>query len=157
MADQSKLLSKLKHPKSGVRYDACEELRVATTLTQEATQALHLAANDPDAVVADAAQRALAAHASPVPQSSFGEPAVGALAARATAPAEGSWFVPFLGYGALAALPIPCLGWLWLILSIVAAVKLGWAKGAMGLGMFVGTALVLRLVLGVLIAAISGG
>jgi hypothetical protein len=143
MANQSKLLSKLEHPKSGVRYDACEELRVATTLTQDATQALDLAANDSDALVADAAQRALAAHVSPTPQTPFGEPAAGALTTRASAIAEGSWFVPFLGYGTLAALPVPFLGWLWLILSVVAAAKLGWARGAMGLGMFVGTAILL--------------
>jgi len=67
-----------------------------------------------------------------------------------------SWTFPFIGYGALAGLPIPCLGWVWLILSIVAANKLGWKRGALGMVLFLVAAVVVRLFVGFLITAGQG-
>ena len=60
MTDIEKLISMLQSPKSSTRYEACEYLRVAPALTPEAIIALQNAINDPDASVAEAAQRALA-------------------------------------------------------------------------------------------------
>lgn len=44
------------------RFEACEELRVAPSITDEALDALRELRNDPNDDVADAAQRALAMH-----------------------------------------------------------------------------------------------
>ena len=44
------------------RYEACEELRVAESIPDEAISALHETTNDNNPDVADAAQRALAMH-----------------------------------------------------------------------------------------------
>src|SRR3990172_8479132 len=44
------------------RYEACEELRVADSLSPQAVEALRRATAEPDAEVADAARRALAIH-----------------------------------------------------------------------------------------------
>jgi hypothetical protein len=75
---------------------------------------------------------------------------------KLTTPDQKSWTLPFLGYGALAGLPIPCIGWLWLILGISAASKLGWAKGLMGIGIFFGTAIITRVVLMLILSGFSG-
>ena len=53
------LISRLQSPKAGTRYEACEHLRIAPAITPEAIRALQNALNDPDASVAEAAQRAL--------------------------------------------------------------------------------------------------
>jgi Flp pilus assembly protein TadB len=53
---------------STTRYDACEELRVTSSLPPEAIVALEAAAKDPSLIVADAAQRALAVHRPGAPQ-----------------------------------------------------------------------------------------
>jgi hypothetical protein len=63
--DVSKLLAKLKHKRASVRYEACEELRVSSSLPANAIQALEAAAQDPDADVAKAARNALAIHPAP--------------------------------------------------------------------------------------------
>jgi hypothetical protein len=76
-------LERLKSPNKDTRYEACEELRVAESIPQEAFTALELAANDEDALVADAARRALLIHRLPP---SRGREAVGGLAA--VTPAE---------------------------------------------------------------------
>jgi len=55
-----KLINMLQSPKSSTRYEACEHLRVAPVITSEAIIALQNALKDPDASVAEAAQRALA-------------------------------------------------------------------------------------------------
>jgi hypothetical protein len=52
----------LESPKSSVRYDACEELRVASSLPDRAVASLQKTLGDPDQLVADAAMRALALH-----------------------------------------------------------------------------------------------
>ena len=65
--DFQKLITNLTSHRAGTRYDACEELRVAPAIPQEAMSALRAAANDPDPGVADAARRALAAHSPPPP------------------------------------------------------------------------------------------
>jgi len=62
MADISKLIIKLDNPYWNKRYDACEELRVAEKLPEEALIALQKVTNDPVPLVAKAAQRALLAH-----------------------------------------------------------------------------------------------
>jgi hypothetical protein len=62
MTDFAKVLTMLQNPRANSRYDACEELRVAETITPDAAAALKLALADPDPSVAEAAQRALEAH-----------------------------------------------------------------------------------------------
>jgi hypothetical protein len=61
MTDLDKYLNMLKSPKVSVRYDACEELRVATESSPEAILALEDATKDKDEFVAERAQKALAA------------------------------------------------------------------------------------------------
>jgi hypothetical protein len=63
MSDIPDLIKKLQSNNSNERYDACEQLRVTQSLTQEAIEALRSAANDKNADVADAARRALGLHA----------------------------------------------------------------------------------------------
>ena len=64
MSDIQRLIELLKSDNPNKRYDACEELRVSQPpLPQEAIDALRAAAMDPNADVADAAQRALSLHA----------------------------------------------------------------------------------------------
>ena len=64
MSDIQALIELLKSDDPNKRYDACEELKVRRhPLPQEAMDALHTAAHDPNPEVADAAQRALAIHA----------------------------------------------------------------------------------------------
>jgi len=65
MADFAKLVADLKSKRPSTRYDACEELRVAPEVSDEATIALRTATSDPDPAVAEAAGRALAIHTSP--------------------------------------------------------------------------------------------
>jgi hypothetical protein len=57
------LIDKLRSSDSDTRYQACEELRVEVSLPAQALAALRRATHDPNAEVADAASRALAAHA----------------------------------------------------------------------------------------------
>jgi len=68
MAEMNEYIEKqingLQNPKISTRYDACESLRVATTIPPEAIKALQNAINDPNAEVADAANRALSIHLS---------------------------------------------------------------------------------------------
>jgi hypothetical protein len=61
MTDLDKYLSMLKSPKADTRYDACEELRVATESSPEVILALEEAAQDEDESVAERARSALAA------------------------------------------------------------------------------------------------
>jgi hypothetical protein len=56
------LISKVQSPKSAARYEACEDLRVAKTLSVDANRALQTALYDPDPSVAEAAKRALEGH-----------------------------------------------------------------------------------------------
>ena len=56
------LISKLQSPKAAARYEACEDLRVAKTLSVDANRALQTALYDPDPSVAEAAKRALEGH-----------------------------------------------------------------------------------------------
>jgi hypothetical protein len=56
------LIRMLQSPNSNTRYEACEYLRVAPSITPEALEALKNAINDPDASVAEAAQQALNLH-----------------------------------------------------------------------------------------------
>lgn len=62
MVDTDRLLRKLRSTSSSTRYDACEELRVASWLPPNAISALLSATKDPSRIVADAASRALALH-----------------------------------------------------------------------------------------------
>ena len=62
MPNVEKLLKMLESPKASVRYEACEWLRVAPSLTDAATAALEKAANDPDPDVRGSAQIALDLH-----------------------------------------------------------------------------------------------
>jgi predicted RNA-binding Zn-ribbon protein involved in translation (DUF1610 family) len=65
MSDIGRQLERLKSPNRNTRYDACEELRIAESLPPEAFTALELAEKDGDAIVADAARRALLTHRPP--------------------------------------------------------------------------------------------
>jgi hypothetical protein len=60
--DVSKLLARLRSADRTSRYDACEELRVASSLSATALLALQEATHDPDPLVADAATRAFRTH-----------------------------------------------------------------------------------------------
>jgi hypothetical protein len=62
MTDLGKLISNLGSPKATVRYDACEELRVASSIPAEAIAALEKALNDADRLVRESAQSALRVH-----------------------------------------------------------------------------------------------
>ena len=62
MADISKFITQLDNPNWNKRYNACEELRVAEKLPEEALIALQKATNDPVPSVADAARSALLVH-----------------------------------------------------------------------------------------------
>lgn len=65
MASQAyidKQLTKLQSKNANTRYDACEGLKVADSITPEAIKALQNALSDPNADVVDAAQRALKVH-----------------------------------------------------------------------------------------------
>jgi hypothetical protein len=68
MADIDRLLQMLRSNNGTTRYDACEELRMASSIPPEAIAALEATARDPGLIVADAAQRALAAHRPVAPQ-----------------------------------------------------------------------------------------
>ena len=79
-----KLIEMLQSRKANTRYEACEYLRVAPALSARAMNALQNALIDPDAEVAEAAQRASAAHVqrdtkSPVEISSRKRTAVGEI------------------------------------------------------------------------------
>jgi hypothetical protein len=52
-------ISKLQNPNANIRYEACEYLRVAPSITPEAIEALEMALNDTNKSVAEAAHRAL--------------------------------------------------------------------------------------------------
>jgi hypothetical protein len=67
MPDFKRLLQMLDSPSASKRYEACEELRVAASIPDEAVAALARALQDPDPNVADAARRALALHSPPAP------------------------------------------------------------------------------------------
>ncbi len=75
MPDFEKLIAHLRSDRHGVRYDACEELRVAATIPEAALLALQAALNDSDSSVADAARRAVAVHTSRPRDISVGSPA----------------------------------------------------------------------------------
>lgn len=62
MTDIQKWILQLQSDNPNKRYEACEELRVTPSITDEALDALHEASNDPNALVADAAQRAIRVH-----------------------------------------------------------------------------------------------
>lgn len=61
-----KVIDMLQSSNAGRRFDACEELRVASSITPEAIKALQEVVNDPNRDVADAAQRALNIHIPPI-------------------------------------------------------------------------------------------
>lgn len=67
------------------------------------------------------------------------------------------WAVLFIMLGALAALPIPFLGWLWLILSVTRAYKSGWKRGLLGMALFLLVAFGGRVVVGLIIVGLTGG
>jgi len=69
MSDIGLQLERLKSPNRNMRREACEELGVAEVLPQQAFTALELAASDQDALVADAARRALLTHRMPLSRS----------------------------------------------------------------------------------------
>ena len=59
------------------------------------------------------------------------------------------WFKPFIWYGCLGGLPIPIIGWVWVISSIWAAIKLGWPRGLYGMGIFFLVALATRFLIAI--------
>jgi hypothetical protein len=75
MPDFEKLIAHLRSDRQGVRYDACEELRVAATIPEAALLALQAAVNDSNPSVAEAARRAVAVHTSRPRDISVGSPA----------------------------------------------------------------------------------
>ena len=66
MADRTlrmdRIIRNLQSPKAATRFDACEELRVESELPPDALEALKRAMSDTDALVAEAARKALDAH-----------------------------------------------------------------------------------------------
>ena len=62
MTDIQKWLLQLQSDNPNKRYEACEELRVAPSITDEALAALRKVTSDPNTGVAEAAQRALDVH-----------------------------------------------------------------------------------------------
>jgi hypothetical protein len=58
----SQSVEELKSPDTNKRYEACESLRVAASIPQEALDALHEAAQDAERRVADAAKKAIRVH-----------------------------------------------------------------------------------------------
>ncbi len=67
------------------------------------------------------------------------------------------WFMPFIWYGCLAGLPIPLIGWAWIILSIWTAIKLGWPRWLYGIGIFFLVGWAVRIsILGVMDIALPG-
>lgn len=62
MADIDQLIQDLKSHNSSKRYEACEELRVASTIPEEAISVLREVTLDPNPDVADASQQALNLH-----------------------------------------------------------------------------------------------
>ncbi len=75
MSDVEKWIAQLSSSKAGMRYEACEELRVAESLPEHAFKALELAINDPDPRVADASRRALTTHRPPTQEPALQSPA----------------------------------------------------------------------------------
>jgi len=61
MSTIQKILQMLDSPKSSIRYDACEELRVANESSEQVILALEKTLGDPDPEVAEAAKKALQA------------------------------------------------------------------------------------------------
>ena len=57
-----RFIKMLENPKASVRYDGCESLRVAPSLSDAALAVVERASNDPDPDVRDAAQIALDLH-----------------------------------------------------------------------------------------------
>ena len=66
MDNISTQLARLKSPNKNTRFDACEMLRVAPSIPQEALDALRLATQDADHLVAEAARDAIAIHTQPI-------------------------------------------------------------------------------------------
>lgn len=62
MSKIEKLVDKLWSLKAGTRYDACELLRVAPTITPEAIAALEKVLRDPDPAVVESGASALQVH-----------------------------------------------------------------------------------------------
>jgi len=62
MSEIEKLVGKLRSPKAVTRYEACELLRVAPTITPEAITALEKVLHDPDPVVVESAASTLQVH-----------------------------------------------------------------------------------------------
>ncbi len=62
MSEVEKLVEKLRSPKAGTRYEACELLRVAPTITPEAIEALEKVRHDPDPAIVGSAASALQGH-----------------------------------------------------------------------------------------------
>jgi hypothetical protein len=80
------LIANLGSGRASMRYDACEELRVAPSIPEDARSALRAATNDPDPGVADAARRALAVHSSIQPNSPHPQNALPQQAGRQRTP-----------------------------------------------------------------------
>lgn len=92
-----------------------------------------------------------------------GEPKASSLSAEQvtkvdqSAPTENFWgrYKRFIIYGALMAVPLPFIGWLWLGLGLRNAYKAGWPQGLYGFLLQLGFAFGLRVALGFLIVAID--
>ena len=72
-------------------------------------------------------------------------------------PSEGFWgrYKTFIIYGALMAIPLPLVGWLWVALGLWSGKKAGWPQGADGFVLQLAVAFGLRLALGFLIVALD--
>jgi hypothetical protein len=62
MSEIEKLVEKLRNPKAGTRYEACELLRVAPTITPEAIEALEKVLHDTDPAIVESAASSLQGH-----------------------------------------------------------------------------------------------
>ncbi len=65
MRSEAQLIRDLKSNRSARRYDACEELRVSSAISEDAVSALEATLSDTDPGVAEAAKRALLLHRPP--------------------------------------------------------------------------------------------
>jgi hypothetical protein len=62
MSEIEKIVEKLRSPKVRTKYEACELLRVAPTITPEAIEALEKVMHDPDPAIVASTASALQAH-----------------------------------------------------------------------------------------------
>jgi hypothetical protein len=133
MSDIDRQLERLRSPNKDTRYEACEELRVTASIPPEAFTALELAAKDEDALVADAARRALLIQRLPP---SGGRDAAESLSEGRPAKSRAKWGPSEISFG------------LALLINAVAVFLISFITGSSDLGCLFGGLVVVALILG---------